>query len=105
MHLGHRQRSSDAAHEGSRDGDNPASGRTPILDGRTNPSRYLSLASAVRAASSSFFLFASIVGYARSSCSTASTIAAATKSRVNNLLSAGTTYHGACFDAVARIAS
>src|SRR5205823_1335961 len=32
-------------------------------------------------------------------------IAAATTSRVNHLLSAGTTNHGACFDAVAPIAS
>ncbi len=33
------------------------------------------------------------------------TIAATTTSRVNHLLSAGTTNQGACFDAVARIAS
>ncbi len=67
--------------------------------------RYRWRASAARAAANSFFFSASTFGYVRSSFSTASTIAAATTSRVNHLLSAGTTYHGACFDAVARIAS
>src|SRR5262245_13343219 len=72
---------------------------------RHDPSRYVSLASAARAATNSSFCFASIFGYVRSSSSIACTIAAPTTSRVNHLLSAGTTYQGACFDAVARIAS
>src|SRR5215469_6845559 len=66
---------------------------------------YFSRVSAARIDASSFFFAASTFGYVRSSCSTASTIAAATARRVNHLLSAGTTNQGACFDAVARIAS
>ena len=66
---------------------------------------YDSLASAARAAASSFFVASSIFGNERFSSSTAVTMAAATKSRVNHLLSAGTMYQGACFEAVARIAS
>src|SRR5215831_397205 len=67
--------------------------------------RYVSEVSAARTAASSFFFSAAGFGYVRSSCSTASTIAAATTSRVNHLLSAGTTNQGACLDAVAPIAS
>src|SRR5262249_44666191 len=67
--------------------------------------RYVSPASAARIVASSSFFLASTFGYVRSSCSTASTIAAATTSRVNHLSSAGTTNQGACCDAVARIAS
>src|SRR5262249_42269924 len=67
--------------------------------------RYVSLASAARSVASSFFFSVSTFGYVRSSCSTASTIEAATTSRVNHLLSAGTTNQGAWFDAVARIVS
>src|SRR5580704_1938679 len=62
-------------------------------------------ASSARAAANSFFFSASTFGYVRLSSSTASPIAAATTRRVNHLLSAGTTYHGACLAAVARIAS
>src|SRR5215510_1105724 len=79
--------------------------RHEVTRRRHHLSRYVSRASAARAATNSFFVFASIFGYVRSSPSTACTIAAATTSRVNHLLSAGTTYHGAWFDAVARIAS
>ncbi len=63
-------------------------------------SGYRSRESATRAAASCFFFAASTFGYARLRVSMASTIAAATTSRVNHLLSAGTTNHGACFDAV-----
>jgi hypothetical protein len=63
-------------------------------------SRYSSLSSASRATLSSFFCSASIFGYFKSSSATVSTTAAATTSRVNHLLSAGTTNHGARFDAV-----
>ena len=42
---------------------------------------------------------------ARSSRRSISIIAPATTTRVNHLLSAGTMYHGACFDAVLRIMS
>ena len=56
--------------------------------------------SASRIASNSFFFALSTSGNARSNSSSASTIADATTSRVNHLLSAGTTYHGACLVAV-----
>ena len=79
-------------------------GRT-VPDDWTDRSFYLSPTSSARAAANSFIFSAPTFGYARSSCSTTSTIAAATTSRVNHLLSAGTTYHGACSDAVARMAS
>src|SRR5258706_10305880 len=83
--------------------------RVPVIRwmkrGAAAPAPPASRASAARAAANSFFFCASTFGYARSSCSTASTIAAATTSRVNHLLLAGTTNHGACVDAVARIAS
>ena len=57
--------------------------------------RQVSAASSARAAASSFFFSAPTLGYWRSRFSTASTIAAATTSRVNHLLSAGTTNQGA----------
>jgi hypothetical protein len=60
--------------------------------------RYVSLASAARAAASSFFFSTSTSGKVRSKVSTVITIAAATTSLVNHLLSAGTTNHGACFE-------
>jgi hypothetical protein len=44
-------------------------------------------------------------GYARSREASVSTTAAATTTRVNRLLSAGTTYHELCFVAVSRIMS
>src|SRR5260370_11864743 len=44
-------------------------------------------------------------GYARSREASVSTTAAATTTRVNHLLSAGTTYHGLCFVAVFLILS
>ena len=53
-----------------------------------------------RTLASSFFFALSTSGKAKSSWSNASMIAEATIKRVNHLLSAGTTYHGACFVAV-----
>src|SRR4030095_150131 len=57
------------------------------------------------AAARSFSLASLTVGYARSSEDSASITAAATTTRVNHLLSAGTTYHGARLVAVFRIVS
>src|SRR5450432_215703 len=57
------------------------------------------------AAANSFFFAASTSGYARSSDSSASITTADTTIRVNHLLSAGTTYHGACLLAVPPIIS
>src|SRR5256886_2608318 len=52
------------------------------------------------AAASSLSFPSSTLGYARSSEARVSITAAATTTRVNHLLSAGTTYHGASFVAV-----
>src|SRR6202521_1616331 len=57
------------------------------------------------AASSSLRFSSSSLGYARSSDSSVSTSTVDTTSRVNHLLSAGTTYHGACSVAVLPIIS
>src|SRR5215831_792000 len=88
----------------------PTPPRTEIIvDMRTlsggSALRYVLPVSAARTLANSFLFSASTFGNVRSSCSTASTIAAATTRRVNHLLSAGTTNHGACVDAEARIAS
>src|ERR1700704_2418083 len=63
---------------------------------RTRSSDSYSATSCFRAASSSAFCAGSIFGYESFSALSASTTAAATTSRVNHLLSAGTTYQGAC---------
>src|SRR5262245_26781022 len=57
------------------------------------------------ALASSFNLRSSAFGYLRSRESSAAMTAAATTTRANHLLSAGTTYHGAAFVAVFRIMS
>src|SRR4029077_2036188 len=66
---------------------------------------YFSDISSWRARSSAFFLPGGIFGYSSSSSSSASTMAAATTRRVYHLLSAGTTYHGACSVEVSRTMS
>lgn len=54
----------------------------------------------VRTSASSFFLDFSTSGKERLRPLRVSRMAPATTRRVNHLLSAGTTYHGACFEAV-----
>src|SRR6266481_972875 len=66
---------------------------------------YFSFSSFCLAAANSFRRAASIFGKWRSRDQRASTMAAATTTRVNHLLSAGTTYHGARLVAVWRIVS
>src|SRR5580765_8678331 len=61
--------------------------------------------SEVFAACNSFLFSSDTFGYARSSDSNVSTTTVEITSRVNHLLSAGTTYHGACSVAVLRIIS
>src|SRR5579862_2415424 len=73
-------------------------------DTKTDVSLYL-LSKSFFAACNSLCFFSSTFGYARSKDSSASTITVETTSRVNHLLSAGTTYHGACLVAVFRIMS
>src|SRR5262245_3018859 len=78
-----------------------ASGRLAALAAIAHPARTstrLAARSSVRFALPTF-------GYSRSSESSASMMAAATTTRVNHLLSAGTTYQGASSVAVSRIAS
>jgi len=71
----------------------PADPSTPIL---RSAKGYL-LNNFFFAADNSLSFDSSTSGYARSSEARASMTAAATTTRVNHLLSAGTTYHGACF--------
>src|SRR5215510_7645089 len=66
---------------------------------------YLSASKACFIIASSFNLLSFTCGYLRSRECNKSMTAAATTMRVNHLLSAGTTYHGAAFVAVFRIVS
>ena len=70
-----------------------------------SPLRRYSASSFNRAACNAACSSALVWGIFKSSPSSASIIAATTTSRVNHLLSAGTTNHGACGVAVAAIAS
>src|SRR5512141_165945 len=78
-----------------------SSGQTQIA----NMLDHLPACNARFAAASSFNLVSLTFGYFRSRSASASMTAAATATRVNHLLSAGTTYHGAALVAVLRIMS
>src|SRR5258707_15422219 len=68
----------------------------------TAPGSYL-LNNFFFAVASSLSLSSPTLGYARSRSSSVSITAAATTTRVNHLLFAGTTYHGAAFVAVSLV--
>src|SRR4030095_23724 len=72
---------------------------------RSAPGRYFSAISSRRAVASSARVAGATFGYSSLSDAIASMTALATTMRVNHLLSAGTTCHGACSVAVCRIMS